>query len=338
MTFHLRELALPGDYEALAQLLNQDSSEPVTAENLEIEDAKMYETGHTWKDENGLLAGYDRTRRVAVTDEGDVVGYLNSWRAPWTEPGYICNTLIVDAKHRNQGIGSLLLAHALDWGQEIGASALLAALWDNQPQYLRFAEKRGFVIERHTFQSVLSLAAAQARRHPASEELLAASGLVFKTMAELSDETSLQKLYQLSIETMPDIPGYLGTVPDYDSWRKWYLEVTGFTPELALIAVDGDRFAGYTNVIFNEDTNGLYHEYTTVHRDYRGRKIAQALKLKAIELGIERKAAYIRTDNDSLNEPILSINRKLGYIAERGHYRILAPIEAVIEKMAERAR
>ncbi|MHA7967535.1 GNAT family N-acetyltransferase [Paenibacillus sp. CAU 1782] len=338
MTFHLRELELPGDYESLAQLLNQDSPEPVTAAQLEAEDAKMYETGHTWKDEKGLLAGYDRSRRVAVTDEGDVVGYLNSWRAPWTEPGYICNTLIVDTGHRNQGIGSLLLAHALEWGQGIGASALLTVLWDNQPDYLRFAENRGFVIERHTFQSVLTLDAGQTSLHPGPEELLAPSGLVIKTIAELADEASLQKLFQLSIGTMPDIPGYLGTVPDYDSWRKWYLEVSGFTPELVLIAVDGDRFAGYTNVIFNEDTNGLYHEYTTVHKDYRGKKIAQALKLKAIELGIERKAAYIRTDNDSLNEPILSINRKLGYLPEHGHYRILAPIEAVIQKTTAQAR
>jgi GNAT superfamily N-acetyltransferase len=337
MTFYLRELDLPGDYEALAQLQNQDNSEPVTAEILEAEDAKMYETGHTWKDENGLLAGYDRTRRVAINNEGVIVGYLNSWRAPWTEPGYICNHLIVDKNYRNQGIGSLLLAHALDWSQGIGASALISALWDNQPQYLDFAQNRGFVVERHTYQSVVHLDSEQSGKLPSSEELLAASGVVIKTLAELADEHSLEKLFQLSIETMPDIPGYMGTAPDYDSWRKWYLEVTGFTPEMVLIAVDGERFAGYTNVIFNQDTNGLYHEYTTVHRDYRGRKIAQALKLKAIELGIERKAAYIRTDNDSLNEPILSINRKLGYLPERGHYRILAPIESVIEKMAARA-
>lgn len=41
-------------------------------------------------------------------------------------------------------------------------------------------------------------------------------------------------------------------------------------------------------------------------------------------------AVYIRTDNDSLNEPILRINSQLGYKPLRGQYKITANIEDIV--------
>jgi hypothetical protein len=35
---------------------------------------------------------------------------------------------------------------------------------------------------------------------------------------------------------------------------------------------------------------------------------------------------YIRTNNDSQNAPILAINRKLGYTAEPGGYRMICQL------------
>ena len=48
-------------------------------------------------------------------------------------------------------------------------------------------------------------------------------------------------------------------------------------------------------------------------RDYRGRKIAQALKVLAARYARAHGMKKIRTDNDSLNAPMLAVNRKLGY-------------------------
>lgn len=85
LAFTLRPLRLPEDYQPLAELLNGHWSEPTSAEQLEEDDKKLYETGHTWKDDNGLLGGYGRTRRVAVTEDGEMAGYVWTWRAPWTD-------------------------------------------------------------------------------------------------------------------------------------------------------------------------------------------------------------------------------------------------------------
>lgn len=330
MTIQLRPLQLPDDYEQLAELLNQIWSEPTSAESLREADQKLYEVGHTWIDENGLLAGYDRERQVAVNEQGAIVGYAWSWRAPWTEPGYLCNTLVVAEAYRKRGIGQRLLRHIGEWALKIGASTLITEVWDDNPDALQFANRRAFVIERHSFQSVLHLDYHDGLTLPHMPEL---EGLHFLTLADAPDENSELKLYELYKETLVDIPGFIGGVPDLAEWRKWYLKVDGYAPERVIIAADGDKFVGVTNILHNPQTNGMYHAYTGVGRAYRGKKIALALKIKAVQLALHCSAPYLRTDNDSLNEPILKINRQLGYVPLRGSYRITAPLDQVLAKI-----
>ncbi|MBB6672041.1 GNAT family N-acetyltransferase [Cohnella nanjingensis] len=331
MRIRLRPLRLPDDYAGMAALLNTYWSEPTTARRLEEDDAKLYEVGHTYLDENGLLGGYDRTRQVAVTEADEIVGYVWSWRAPWTEPGYLNNTLVVAEAYRGQGVGSELLRHVLGWGGGLGATTLITEVWDDQPASLRFAQRRGFVIERHGYQSVLQMDRTDLKALNADETLrrLEREGLRFTTLAEEPGEESERKLYALYKETLVDIPGYIGEVPEIGEWRKWYLQADGYAPDQVLIAADGDRYAGVTNVLHHAATNGMYHEYTGVGRAYRGRGVALGLKLLAVRLAARRGAAYIRTDNDSTNEPILKINRRLGYEPLRGSYRIVAKLKEV---------
>jgi len=63
--------------------------------------------------------------------------------------------------------------------------------------------------------------------------------------------------------------------------------------------------------------------HTGVLKEYRGRKIALALKLLAIRFARACGATYIRTNNDSQNAPILAINEKLGYKPQQGLFRCL---------------
>lgn len=334
MAYALRPLRLPDDYAALAALLNVHFAEPTSAARLEEDDKKLYEVGHTWKNDEGLLMGYDRSRYVAVNEDDVIIGYVWPWRAPWTEPGYLCMTLVVKEECRGQGIGEALLRHAYEWGKGLGASAFITEVWDDSPDAVRFAERRGFFVERQTYQSVLQLKdAALNMAETEPEAILASNGLRMLSLADMPGEETERKLYELSTATMRDIPGFLGDVPDFVEWRKWYLQVDGFTPELVLIAADGDRFVGLANVIYIAATNGMYHEYTCVDRDYRGKKVAMALKLQTIRNGIRRGADYIRTDNDSLNAPMLGINRKLGYVPLRGNYRIIAQMEKLEEAL-----
>ncbi len=336
MSIDVRPLLVPDDYEGLAALLNTHWSEPVSAGRLEEDDANLYEVGDTYLNGEGLLAGYDRTRHVAVTGEGRIVGYVWSWRAPWTEPGTLNNTVVVDREYRGQGIGGRLLRHLVHWGEALGATKLATDVWDDQPEARRFAERRGFAVERHAFQSVLRLASANpdVLGEKRLFEELGRQGIRFATLAEAGPtEDNERKIYEVYRDTLADIPGFTGEVPEIGEWRKWHLKVEGYAPEQVLLAMDGDRVVAVSNLPYKTQTNGIYHEYTGVLPAYRGRRIARALKIRAVQLADRRGAAYLKTDNDSLNEPILAINRSLGYEPLRGSYLLTADLRTVKEAL-----
>ena len=67
------------------------------------------------------------------------------------------------------------------------------------------------------------------------------------------------------------------------------------------------------SLIIKESNEVYYNSLTGVHRDYRGKGLALAVKLKAIDYAKQKGAKFIRTHNDSNNMPMLNVNQKLGY-------------------------
>ncbi|MGU3471773.1 GNAT family N-acetyltransferase [Paenibacillus sp. D51F] len=332
MEFKIRPLVLPDDYEGIAAVWNEELSEPTTAESLAEADSKLYEQGHLHMNADGLLEGYDRFRRVAVNDDGRIAGYLWTWRAPWTEAGGLYHTLVVSKAFRGLGVGRALLGEAAAWASAIGADRIYTEVWDDDLRSLRFAEQSGFEIERRSWQSVLDLnhvEEAAALADGAVIERLESEGIRFVSLADMPEEDREQLLYELESPTFNDIPGFLGTPPGFGDWQKWNLRGDGYAPERVILALDGDRYVGDCNLRYFEETRGMYHEYTCVHRDYRGRGIARALKILSIRLAVRTGALYLRTDNDSLNEPMLAVNRNLGYRSLRGKYRIKGDVGSI---------
>jgi RimJ/RimL family protein N-acetyltransferase len=80
---------------------------------------------------------------------------------------------------------------------------------------------------------------------------------------------------------------------------------------------------GIAAVALYPERNLAYNAFTGVDRDYRGRGLAQALKLLASRFAQRHGASSIATDNDSRNAPMLAINRKLGYRPQPGKYLLL---------------
>lgn len=67
-------------------------------------------------------------------------------------------------------------------------------------------------------------------------------------------------------------------------------------------------------------------------RDYRGRKIALALKVLAARYARLHEARTLETDNDPLNAPILVINRRMGYQPQPGTYQLVRWLEETEQK------
>lgn len=324
MKFSIREIQIPDDYPQIANILNWVLSEKTSADILAEEDAKIPAKGLLHKTENGLLAGFDRYRIVAVDEEDRIIGYGISWRAPWTAVGELNHSLVVEPSCRNQGIGHQLYVTLEKWAQTYGASKLNYEVSDDEENSIAFARKHGYKVERHTFESVLDLASFD-------KSLLHSISATFAIvpLSEMKEPDKEEKLYELYRETSFDIPGFAGDFFDFTEWKKWTLDLPGSKPEYVLIAVDQNKYVGVAHLLFQETTQSMYHEYTGVRKAYRGQGLGLTLKLSCIELALKLNAVYMRTNNDSLNAPMLKINRDLlGFSAVPGDYKMVKKLSS----------
>ncbi|MFB9324777.1 GNAT family N-acetyltransferase [Paenibacillus aurantiacus] len=328
-TFTIRKMRQPEDFAAAAKLLNYVNSEPTTAERLEEEENQI-PPGQLHYDEEGKLKGWDRPQWVAEDEQGTVIAYAIAWRAPWTEPGSLIHTLVVHPDHRNEGVGGALYDTVRGWSEEVKASRLIDfGIRETDEVSIAFAERRGYAKDRHSFESVLELASFDDGRFDEAIQAAEQSGIRFITLADEPGEASERELYELYKVTHPDIPGYIGDYPWFEEWKKWSLDPPGFRPEWIHIAKDGDRYVGVVTLHQNEQTQAMYHDYTCVLPAYRGRRLGLALKVLAARTARAHGVPYLRTHNDSLNAPMLRINRDLlGFRAEPGLYRMVRELRS----------
>lgn len=311
----LRAAEHPQDYPQLAAILNTVWPEPVTAEIMQ-----------EWLVRKP--AGQIEKWQVATIPTGQIVGYAEVIRQPWKPTGHVWFWLVIDPAWQRQGIGQMLYDRALLLATELGATTLLSTVNEMQPKGWRFAEARGFVIDRREFESSLDLATFSEEPFAGVIDRVMASGIRFASFAELGDTPeNRRKFYEVNRATTLDVPGSDGTFPSFEESMHWHFNASWFLPEGLIFALDGDRFVGFCLVGYYTETNSMFNFMTGVLHTYRGRNIALALKLLAIRFAQTHRAAYIRTGNDSENAPTLAINRKLGYQPLPGAYQIVKRVK-----------
>lgn len=299
MPFTLRTANLPTDYPRIAELLGTAITPPFTAAELAREDAEM-------------PPGSIKEQIVAATPSGDVIGYARAHRYPNTKAGKFYIYLVVDPAVRGQGAGAALLGAIERFARAHGADYLLGDVRDNDPASLAFMERRGYSVQRHSFYSVLDLTAWDPARFAGVSEQVRAGGIeIIATEAE-------REVYELMSHTMTDLPGYEAqSFMTFETWRSAFRK-----PESHIIAAaEGDRFVGVT-ILERMDDGSYYTPHTSVLKEYRGRQIALALKLAAVDYARSQGAQSMSTGNDSLNAPMLAVNRRLGYVPTAGSYDV----------------
>ena len=149
-------------------------------------------------------------------------------------------------------------------------------------------------------------------------------GFSFCSLADFPDTPETRrKLYDLNSATELDIPGVDGSYMTYSEFEERVIGARWFRRAGQRLALDGDTWIGFVAVMLTPDTQGAYNAMTGVIRAYRGRKIAQALKVMAICYARQNGAWRIRTNNDSRNAPILAINQKMGYQPQPGKFFLI---------------
>jgi GNAT superfamily N-acetyltransferase len=309
-----RPMNITTDAADLARLYSYTSAEPMS-----VESARDWWT---------LQPEETRLTTIAENENGTVIGYWDLDRETWREPGHFYIKVIVAPEERGRGLGTQMYAQALSVASDYGATHLKSSVRETDLASLKFAETRGFAIEHRTFVSTLDLAGFEEQRFDDLMRRVRAQGFRFFSLAEAGvTEENKHKLYEVNRAAALDNPGNDGIFPDFRAFSKDVFEASWFRAETQILASHADRWVGIAAIGIYPADNHAYNAFTGVLREYRGRGLAQALKLQTILLAKQKGIRYVRTDNDSKNAPMLAINRKLGYEPEPGYYRLLCVLD-----------
>ncbi len=316
MTIALRPETVT-DYVAVAALLSLGYPDPVDANQV-----------WTWRQ----AADPARMRmHVVAADNGDggVVGYAHALRDPWDAAEVFWLHVAVDGAQRGQGIGERLYEHVLAFAREHGATRLHGEVREALPEGLAFAEKHGFAVERHIFDSTLDLATFDDALFGGHIEAVETTGVRFFSLADLDNSPAAQRrLHTLNEALSADVPGYDRQPRSFDAFARDIFAADWYRADGQIVAAVGDEWIGMSALGYFVRTNHAGNMMTGVVPALRGRGIALALKLLTIRTARRWGASFIHTNNDAENAPMLAVNRKLGYQPQPGYYRVARTLGA----------
>jgi RimJ/RimL family protein N-acetyltransferase len=153
-------------------------------------------------------------------------------------------------------------------------------------------------------------------------------------MQELGNtEEAQRKLYDLNETTGMDIPGSSGE-PYWGSFENFQQSVCQsywYKPDGQMVVIDTNNgvWAAMSAITRLEGADYAYNLHTGVNKPYRGRKLAQAVKILALRYAREvLKTDTVRTQHNMKNLPMIAIDRKLGYQQMPGTFLM----EKILEK------
>lgn len=316
MKFTLRPVT-PADYPRMVEIVNAQVREPVTADDLAREDR------HRVKEDPFFRLG-------AAAADNRLVGYGLTLSGAGHRPDEFWLRVRIDPAYQRQGLGRALYDQIMAYARSKGATRLESSVREDDPDAYAWAERRGFVKEYHLFESTLSLPDFDPIPFRDTVEKVRTTGIRFTTLAAETKDgdriATLRRYYEFSSLLATDIPGQADR-PKYP-WEPhldWVLNDPNWRDDLVLLAVDGNRWVALCQLA-PQNSGALYNSFTAVDREYRGRGIALAFKVWSLEIAKSLNAPYIRTNNHSVNQPMLAVNKRLGYVPLPGHYHLAAKL------------
>ena len=230
--------------------------------------------------------------------------------------------VMVDPDHQSKSVGRALMDALNDAIQPFEPIKIRAGTRADWARAIGFLESAGFTEEYRAWESRLEPASFDPAPYAQLEEGLKADGIELLNLAELEriDLDWKRNIFDLDTDVCRDMPSTEAfTVQSFERFETVILGNPDLWPEAFLVAVkrhpDGRiEYLGESTLWRKPGDPKAHNGATGTRREWRGKKIALALKVKNLTLARENGVQEIRTWNDTINRPMLSINEKLGFL------------------------
>jgi GNAT superfamily N-acetyltransferase len=314
-TITFRDLS-PDDYPRFIEIYNANHpEEPISASELRAYDESLDRSRYVLKrfaalSETGKIVGFGQIRHFLDMYHPKKFGI-----GIYVDPGEYC-----------KGIGTATYQKLMKELTNLDATVAWTWCMEHLPKQQEFYLHRGFNEVVRAWESRLDPKDVDTGKLQNYVENALRQGITFTTLGEEQKRgRSLRGLYELVQLITADMPraGSTFTPISYVQWQTLTFNSPRLLPEGYIIAKHGDEHVGVSIVFKNEtEPKILSQDDTGVRREYRGRGIAIALKVKIIEFAKKHGYEIIRTGNDSSNVPMLAINDKLGFKKHTGWIRM----------------
>jgi GNAT superfamily N-acetyltransferase len=226
-------------------------------------------------------------------------------------------------EHRQKGVGQGLLEYLLTQLEDYQVVTVRAVTRADWTHGIRFLEAADFKEEYRAWESRLDVQNFDASPYLQLEKQLKRDGIELKSYANLEGTPDLaHDLWRLDLDAgrdMPDPEPFTETT--FERFQTRALKNPDFAPEAYVVAVkagSGNKleFLAESTLWWSEGKLDAWNGATGTRREWRGKKIALALKIKNILWAQSKSIAQIKTFNDDVNRSMLSINEKLGFVKQ----------------------
>lgn len=203
---------------------------------------------------------------------------------------------------RRRGVGTALFRAISEHARSIGRTGLYTIVRLDDEDSNDYLGKRGFQEVLRVEEIALPLEDAQ----PTASVPEGVRIVPFE--AELDE-----RVHPVALEIEQEIPTGEPAAPlPLDQWRRRMLG-PGVLRELSFVALAGDAVVGFAIAGAETEPDVAEHWLIGVRRDFRGRRLAGALRAEQIEAARRLGLRELRTQQESVNEPIRRVNERLGY-------------------------
>jgi GNAT superfamily N-acetyltransferase len=243
---------------------------------------------------------------LLAEEDGEAIGTAQlSLAHESPEPGQALLNVYVRPDRTGRGAGTALVNAGERLLAELGARKVFSWVLD-EPANRVFADRRGY--RPGSTAQFLRLDLAKAELPPVP---VPPPGVELRTVADFADDP--RPVFLLDAECTADEPGDVDYV--FDDFETW-LDETWHHPlqrhDLATVAVVDGRPVAFTAVRTDGGTRygtGM----TGTARAHRGRGLAKLVKTDSLHRARAAGFTEAHTGNDAGNEPMLAVNRWLGY-------------------------